>query len=384
MLIGALLDLGADESSVTEYMEIVGGISVVVKDVKNHGIKATRVIVETEDEGHRKFVEVRDILNDLSINEKIKRDALNITEKIAIVEAKIHNTTIDKVVFHEVGALDAIADVLGACRAFFELGKDRKICSTTISLGGGRVNTLHGVLPVPAPATLELLSGTQLMTQGGPIDEELLTPTGAAILGHFVKKSFPFFPEMAVERIGYGAGSKDLPFPNVLRAVIGKGGSDLQTDEISVIETNVDDVTGEILGNLIEQLLDLGARDVAVIPATMKKGRSGHIIQVIAKPSDVQTLARKMIEETGTLGVRVLPIRHRLIALREMRPIELELDSCRYEVMVKVAYDLKGEMLNVSCEFEDAKKVAASTGRAVKDVMQLAEERAKERLSNGS
>ncbi len=201
----------------------------------------------------------------------------------------------------------------------------------------------------------------------------MLTPTGAAILAHFVQKCSTFFPEIAVKKIGYGAGSKELEMPNALRIVVGEMDA-LIHDSIEVLETNVDDVTGEILGNLLEELMKLGAKDVAIIPATMKKGRSGHIIQIIAKPADVSVLARKVIEETGSLGVRIMPVRHRLIAKRKMASVAIEIAGKKHKADVKIATDSNGKLMNISAEFEDCKRIANENGIPVKEVIRRVEE----------
>jgi len=193
------------------------------------------------------------------------------------------------------------------------------------------------------------------MHRGGPVQEELLTPTGGAILAHFVQKCDEFFPQMCAEKIGYGAGSKDLDVPNVLRGEVEDA---LVFDQIEVLETNVDDVSGEVLGNLIDELIGLGARDVAVIPAMMKKGRPGHIIQVIAKSEDVDVLARKIVQETGSLGVRVT----------------IDIAGKNRKVGVKIATDTQGNILNISAEFDDCKKVAKEIGVPVREVIRKAEE----------
>ncbi len=182
---------------------------------------------------------------------------------------------------------------------------------------------------------------------------------------------------MKTERIGYGAGSRDLFIPNVLRIISGEVDDALIQDRIEILETNVDDVTGQVLGNLIDELLDAGALDVSVIPATMKKGRSGHIIQVITKPENSTVLSRKIMEETGSLGIRIIPVKHRLIAEREINEVELMIDGKKFPVAVKIARDLRGVLLNISAEFDDCKITALESGIPVRDVIRLAEEKAR-------
>ncbi len=191
----------------------------------------------------------------------------------------------------------------------------------------------------------------------------------------------PIIPAIKTEAVGYGAGSRDFHVPNVLRIIKGEVDDSLISDRIEMLETNVDDVTGQVLSNLIEVLMDAGARDVSIIPATMKKGRSGHIIQVIAKPQDSSRLARKIIEETGSLGVRVIPIKHRLIARREMDKVSIFLNGRDFLISVKVARDLRGALLNISAEFDECKKASQESGIPVRDVIRLTEEEARKNFS---
>lgn len=261
--------------------------------------------------------------------------------------------------------------------AFHELGlKGSRIYTLPINVGMGFVNTLHGKLPVPAPATLEILRAYSLPWQYGYTQAELLTPTGAAILAHFVNETGRC-PPMITYNVGYGAGHAELPLPNILRIIVGEIDDALISDSIEMLETNVDDVRGQVLGNLIEELLISGARDVAIIPATMKKGRSGHVIKVITKPQDSERLARKIIQETGTLGVRIIPVKHRLIVQREINKVKVMIDKKEYSIAIKIARDLRGNLLNISAEFEDCKRVAHESGIPVREVMQRAEDEAR-------
>ena len=383
MIIGALVNMGADFGKVKDSMESIeiGDVKVECQKVKKIDISATKVNVKSEDKGCRNVKEIAEIIKKTGLEDFIIKDSISIFKKISKAESKIHGIPEDKLVFHEVGASDAIADIIGALVAFNDLGLGKsKVYCTPISLGGGFINCVHGKLPVPAPATLEILSESNMFTRGGPVDRELLTPTGAAILSHFVKVSCEFFPDIKIEKVGYGAGSNDLDIPNVLRVVLGKANDSLIKEQIEVIETNVDDVTGEVLGNLIDRLIDLGAKDVCVIPATMKKGRSGHIIKVISESKDTSNIARKIMEETGSLGVRVMPTKHRLIALRRLDSVSIDICGVTRKVTVKIATDTKGKLIGVSAEFEDAKRVSKEFGIPVRDVLRMAEEAAGRRF----
>jgi len=286
----------------------------------------------------------------------------------------VHGEQKESLTFHEIGAWDTIGDLIGSAIAFLEI-RPEVVVSTPISVGSGFVDCEHGLLPVPAPATVEILKDTSLLYQGGPFASasELLTPTGAALLAHFVQRSEPFLPQMRIEKAGYGAGSQDLPMPNVLRASLGELAG-LSRDNIEVLETNVDNVTGEVLGNLIEVLMaEEGAKDVAIAPVLMKKGRTGHIIKVITAPQDAARIAHRIMEETGSLGVRVMQVKHRFVADREEKKVKVRIKGVEKEVRVKIGRDAKGNVLNVAAEFENVKRIANELKLPLKDVMKIVE-----------
>ncbi|MFZ2411175.1 MAG: nickel pincer cofactor biosynthesis protein LarC [Candidatus Methanoperedens sp.] len=381
MTTAALIDIGADPRKVKEAMESAANVEVEFSRTTKKGISAQSVNVVTKKEGSMPLGAILERISSLDIDSEIINDAISVFNILGKAEAKVHGVAPGKLHFHELGQEDAIADIVGACTAFHDLGlKNHRSYCTPISAGMGFVGFSHGKFPVPAPAALEILKEYSLPWQSGPVEGELLTPTGAALLAHFVNEKGEC-PPMKTERIGYGAGSGDGAVPNVLRIISGEIDEALISDRIEMLETNVDDVTGVVLGNLIDELLMAGALDVAVIPATMKKGRSGNIVQVIAKPGDSDRLARKIIEETGSLGVRIIPIKHRLIAQREMGKINVTINNRTFSIGVKVARDLRGVLLNISAEFEDCKKAAHESGIPVRDVIRLAEEQARKSFS---
>jgi|Deesub1362B_J571_1020462.scaffolds.fasta_scaffold00127_24 hypothetical protein len=373
MIVASLLDVGADKKRVVSSMESIKGVKVELRRVVKKGISSLKLDVLCQDSHTRKFQDITEELQSIRIEEEIKEEAIKIFEKLARAEARVHGVSIDEMHFHEIGAKDAMADVIGAVVAIKSLSPER-ILSLPANAGAGFVEMNHGLYPVPAPATSEILRDSKLLIKGGPIEKELLTPTGAAILSHFVNSSVNFLPQMRIEAVGYGAGSLELPFPNVLRALLGELDSMLLEDDVVILETNVDDITPEVLAHFAEDLMSSGALDVSVIPATMKKGRSGHLIRVIAKPHEISRISRKMVEDLGTLGIRILPVKHRLIAIRRIEKIRIELGGKEYEVSVKIASDLEGKVLGVSPEYEDCKRVHEETGIPLKDVMKLVEE----------
>ncbi|HYA33449.1 MAG TPA: nickel pincer cofactor biosynthesis protein LarC [Candidatus Bathyarchaeia archaeon] len=378
MLTACLVDLGSDAAAVRENMEAAAAVSVEICKVKKSGIRATRVNVRAH-ETSRSYSELIDDIQSCGISSEMLADAKAIFEMLAEAEAAVHGVHRDELVFHQVGAQDAIADVIGACTAISQLKAD-SVITTPICVGGGVVETAHGQLPVPAPATAAILAKYHLITRGGPIEDELLTPTGAAILAHFTSISDVFLPQMTVERVGYGAGSRNYAHPNVLRALLGQPSEDLLVDDVQVLETNVDDVTGEVLGSLTEGLLEIGALDVAIMPTTGKKSRTGHLIQVIAQPADAHRLAKKIIQETGSLGVRFTPTHHRVKTLRRFETVTVPIGNEFHSIRVKVAADQHGTVFNVAAEFDEAAAVAKKLNIPVKRIMRIAEESAWKRF----
>ncbi|WP_321417456.1 nickel pincer cofactor biosynthesis protein LarC [uncultured Methanomethylovorans sp.] len=381
MILGCTLDLGADREAVKELIEASVPVSVDIREVVKEGIKAVDVKINVPEREHvRTYPELVDLIKEAKLPSRVEASALYIFLKMAEAEASVHGEKdLEKLHFHEVGQSDALADVIGSSAAIHSLGCDSVYC-TPINVESGTIECAHGTLPVPAPATLELLRKGKLYFRGGNEEKELLTPTGAAILSHFARP-VETFPPGRVISIGYGAGDTELKGPNVLQGVLSDLDSCLIPDMIEILETNADDVSGEVLGNLFEELLAMGAKDVAIIPATMKKGRPAHIIKVIAKPEDSAKLARKIIIETGSLGVRVIPTRHRLMAARRIESLKFEIEGEIYETAIKIARDPEGVLLNISAEFEDCKKITKLSGIPVKEVMRRAEEDARKLFS---
>jgi len=373
MVIGSLLDLGVDESEIADGIAAFN-LRMEVEEVERGGIvaKKVRFIGGLGGAEERSYPEIVRIIRDSGLDSEIINNSLRIFERIADAEARVHGEDKQHLRFHELGAMDTIGDLVGSSIAFSSIHPDIVI-STPISVGRGYVKTEHGLMPVPAPATLEILRRTDLLFQGGVSHSELLTPTGAAILGHFVHRSVTSLPPLRITETGYGAGSRDLSVPNVLRASLGEPAMELATDMVGVLETNVDNVTGEILGNLIEVLMAEGAKDVTIIPTLMKKGRAGHLIRVITAPEDVQRMAYLLMRETGTLGVREMEVRMRYIASREKEKMKVKIRGKEREVGVKIGRSADGELLNIAAEFEDAKRVASELNMPVKDVIKIVE-----------
>ncbi|MFC6615715.1 nickel pincer cofactor biosynthesis protein LarC [Halopenitus salinus] len=346
---------------------------------------------------HRTYPEVVAIVEGMGLPASVEENALVAFELLGEAEASIHGTDLAETHFHEVGADDAIADVVGACLLLADLEVDR-VVTGPLSVGDGELEMDHGTYPIPAPAVVEIADRAGLTLRGGPVEAELLTPTGAAILGA-VAESVPTLPEIAVTAAGYGAGRRSFPDrPNVLRALIGRsieeetdrsrdersrGGlspsrGGLVRDEVAVLETNVDDVSPEVLGGLQETLAAAGALDVSVVPATMKKSRPGHLVTVVCDPADVDAVVERLALETGTLGIRESSARHRWIAERSIETATIDVAGDLHDVDVKVAATADGEVYDRSAEYDDALAVARETGLPVREVMCRAEERVRE------
>lgn len=387
MVIGALLDLGADAQNVQEVMEhyasYFGDLDIKIIEVTKSGIHATYVDVKSQDKSSIKYTELIDRLNEIEhrlVTPGILNFAKRVFKVLAEAEAQVHGTTLENVHFHEVGAADAVADVMGAAYCFYNLKLDSgKVYGLPVALGGGRKESGHGSLSIPAPATLEILKNVPIF--GGPLEEELTTPTGAALLTVMVDEFSDFYPLMINRNVGYGAGKLELPFPNTLRILTG----DLATgtDKVSILETNLDNVTGEVLGHSFDSLLAAGALDVTIIPTITKKNRPGHLLRVITKPADSRTVSEAIIRETGTLGVRMLPYVHRNIAERKIIPLEMEIAGIKVKIRIKVG-TMGEEIINIAPEFEDAKKIAEETGIPLKNVVKKANDEFKKLLEGNT
>jgi hypothetical protein len=327
----------------------------------------------------RTHAAVLDIVAGMDLDDEVARRARAVVDRLAEAEATVHGTSVDDIHFHEVGADDAIADIVGCCLLLDDLDVDRVVTSP-VAGGGGSVAMSHGTYPVPAPAVVELAAGAAWRLVGGPVERELLTPTGAALLAEFAE-GVDALPSLNVSASGYGAGTKSFEeHPNVLRAVVGDGAGGLRRDDITVLETNLDDAAPEVLGGLQESLVAAGARDVSVLPATMKKSRPGHLVKVITKPEDAERVAHRLAVETGTLGIREHGAGHRWVAERAFETVTLDIAGEAYDVSVKVASTTDGEVYDVSAEYDDAAAVARETDLPVRTVVQRAEAAARERL----
>jgi uncharacterized protein (TIGR00299 family) protein len=316
----------------------------------------------------RRLTEIRRIISAAPISEKAKNTALAIFESLGAAEAKIHQTSIEAVHFHEVGAVDAMVDIICAAVGAEALGVDEIICSP-LNVGGGTVQCAHGTIPVPAPATVELLTDAPVYSSG--VQAELVTPTGAAIVKTLVSR-FGAFPGMKIEKSGYGAGSRDFHgHPNVLRLTVGETVlsdtvPNITSDTISILEANLDDLNPQVFGYVMDRLLEEGALDAFGVPVQMKKNRPGTLLTVLCKPEDAAKLTKIIFAETTTLGVRLREEARQMLARRWEN-----VQTAWGEVRVKIA-SMNGTVTNYAPEYEDCRKLAAQHKVPLKTVMQEA------------
>lgn len=358
MLVGALADAGADQAAIVRAIaSLNAGAEVSFERVKRKGISATKYRVSVEEtHAHRHLSHILKMIAAAQIPDRAKRNAEAVFRRLGEAEAEVHQMPIEKVHFHEVGAADSIADIVGACLAFDLLGVET-IVSSPVNVGSGTVQTEHGLLPVPAPATARLLVNAPVYARGPEM--ELTTPTGAAV-AVTLAQSFGALPPMKIQRTGHGAGDHEFPGQaNVLRVILGEPVTAAEALNVAVIEANIDDLSPQVLGYATERLLEAGALDVSLQPLLMKKGRPGHLLRVIARAEDRETIAQLVFAETSTLGVRMYAAERR-VQPREWVEVETRYGKVRVKVSGEDSY---------APEYEDCRKLAASSGVALKHII---------------
>jgi hypothetical protein len=367
MALGALLDAGADEAAVRDLLGklSVPGWTLEVTNVQRAGVRATRADVRCEETHvHRRLPQIHEIVRGAGLPVEVRERALAVFDRLATAEARLHGAAVDDVELHEVGSVDAIVDVVGVCAALHLLGVDRVQCSPVAQGTGMTSGGSHGELPVPAPATMALLTG--IPTYGLDVGMELTTPTGAALVSTLATGFGPL-PALTTTAVGYGAGGRDLPRrPNVVQVVIGEAEAD---DTLGrglaavLLEVNVDDATGEMLAHTIAQLLDAGAHDAWVTPVVMKKGRPAHTVHVLCDPALASPIADVLTRESGSLGVRGTRLerwphaRDEALVDIDGQPVRVKLGAGRVKV-----------------EHDDAAAAAWALGLPLREVLSRAEE----------
>jgi pyridinium-3,5-bisthiocarboxylic acid mononucleotide nickel chelatase len=358
MLVGALADAGADPAAITDAIASLEiNATVSFERVKRGGISATKFhVLAEETKKHRHLSHIEKLIGAAKIAEPARRNAIAIFRKLGEAEAAVHGTTIEKVHFHEVGAADSIADIVGAAVAFDLLEVESVVCSA-INVGSGTVKTEHGILPVPAPATARLLTGVPVYARGPAM--ELATPTGAAVAVTMAQR-FGSMSPMKVTRVGYGAGDREFPdHANVLRVMIGEATAADEALTVCVIEANIDDLNPQVLAYASERLMEFGALDVSLENILMKKGRPGNLLRVVAKPEHCEALVQVIFAETSTLGLRIHTAERRVQA-RSCEVVKTPYGPVHIKISSEGSY---------APEYEDCRALAAKTGIALKHII---------------
>ena len=364
MTVGALVDAGAPAGALIDALKSLDtGAQFEVEKTRRGGVTASKfhVIFEPKGHPHRHLKPIFAMIDKAHISDRAKQNASNVFKRLGDAEAGVHGIGIEKVHFHEVGAIDSIADIVGACVAF-DLLNISEIHTSAINVGSGTVNTEHGLLPVPAPATAVLLIGTPIYSKGPAM--ELTTPTGAA-LASTLSSSFGPMPAMQILQIGYGAGDRDFKdHANVLRVLIGETTTIAEAMRVSVIEANIDDSSPQLLGYALERLLNSGALDASFSPLQMKKNRPGSLLKVIAKPEDQERLASIIFAETSTLGLRVYSAERR-VETRQIISVETTFGPIRIKVSGHGSF---------APEYDDCREIALRTGTPLPQVLAAAQQ----------
>lgn len=365
MILGALVDLGLPRKVLLEGLQKLSlhGYKIRISKQERMSIHGTRVevLIEHHEHSHRSFLQIRSMIQESGLSDEDKSLSIRIFERLARAEAKMHNKAIDDVHFHEVGAVDSIVDIVGSAIGINRLGVERVIASE-LPLGRGFVKCHHGILPVPAPATLELLEGIPVRDSG--IESELVTPTGAAIIST-VATDFSAIPRMKIKGIGYGVGKKEFSErPNLLRILIGERDSAVYRTDI-VIEANIDDMNPQLCDYILDRLFEEGALDVTFSPLQMKKNRPAIQLRVLCDPPHLRTMIDCIVKESTTIGLRYYEVQ-RYCLKRKIRKVKSPWGMVR----VKVSADDSGKTINALPEYDDCKRIAKRSGVPLKEVYQ--------------
>lgn len=375
MALGALVDLGLPLQILKEELEKLNlsNWELVEEKVLKHGLEGTKVQVKIKEEKkHRHWSEIKQIIEKSTLSPPVKQLSRRIFESLALAEAKVHGVSVEQVHFHEVGALDSIIDIVGFAIGINYWGIE-KVYASKLHVGQGTIKCAHGILPVPAPATLELLQGVPIYSS--EIEGELVTPTGAALITTVCEK-FAYLPEMTVQKIGYGAGEKNLPLANLLRLSIGevKEKKDYLTEKIVKLESNIDDMNPQIYQYVLEMLLLEGALDAYLQPVQMKKSRPAIILHVLVQEEKLEQVLSIIFAETTTLGIRIMPL-ERKILFREIKQVKTVYGL----IDVKIA-KLGEKIVNFMPEYEQCVARAQEKKVPLQEIMEEAKKAAKQQV----
>lgn len=361
MFLAALVDAGVPVDLLSEQiacMDLEDEVQITVEETQKGPLRAKLISVDVqESHHHRHWADIAGMIEDSRLVDPVKTAALNIFRAVAEAEGKVHGIPAEQVHFHEVGALDSIVDIVGAAVGLNALGIER-LYSSALPYGSGQIKTQHGPLPLPAPATLEILAAAHAPLIPSPAQGEMVTPTGAAIVAALATFQRP---DIVLDRVGVGAGRKEFPWPNVLRLWIGQAPQDADLPLV-LLETNIDDMNPQFYGSLMTRLFKEGARDVFFTPIYMKKNRPATMVSVIARRSEEARLAKILLEQTSTLGMRVQPI-YRFEAEREFKQVETPYGLVPVKVKI-----LDGKRIQAQPEYDVCLELAESSGVPVADV----------------
>ena len=377
MLLCSLVDLGADKnkiiSGIKQSEKFFSNSSIKKIDfekIQKHGVDSIHLILEINEDVHeRKGSEIKEAISKSALEINLSPKATSFAEScintLISSESKIHGVPEESVHFHEASGIDTLVDIVGITIALEDLGLfDEKIICLPIAVGGGTVTFSHGTMSNPASAILEIFKNSNLEIKGNDVNEELTTPTGACILVNLVDESAKYYPQLKLESIGYGAGQKDFEtFSNVLKIVRGTG-NNFEMDSVKILETNVDDISGEILGNLIEKIMEKGARDVSIYHGITKKGRPTNLVSVICTNDTVDEIIDSLVLETGTLGIRISDS-NRFIVPRTNHDVSIILNGQSFNVHYKKS-SFK-DKIDFKIEFDDLKKISNIVDKSIKE-----------------
>ena len=373
MFLGAMLDAGMAYDTLQHALSALplAGYALRLEPFSDKGIRGTYadVVLSEEEQPVRHLADIVAIINIAQLSPFVRETALAMFQCLAEAEAIVHGTSVEEVHFHEVGAVDAIVDIVGAAIALETMGISQ-LYASPLPLSSGHVQTTHGLLPVPAPATLEILRRVNAPWRPCNVEGEMVTPTGAAILATLARFETP---AIAIERVGYGFGRKQFPWPNCLRLCIGQSygptivSDEADTDWVTVIESNIDNMSGELLGGLMERLLTAGALDVSYTPMQMKKNRPAVMLSIICSPEAADVLAMLLLRETATLGVRIQQMQ-RLKAQRSFQHIDTPFGP----MMIKIKH-LGNRIVSAAPEYEECQRIANERGIPLSEVYDVAQ-----------
>ncbi|MBM4308760.1 MAG: nickel pincer cofactor biosynthesis protein LarC [Deltaproteobacteria bacterium] len=366
MILSSMIDAGLSPKGLREELKKLRlrNVSLRIKKVLKRGISATQVIVEGKDEKRhsRSLKEILQIIDRSRLDSEVKEKSREIFRRIASVEAKIHRRPIEEIHFHEIGGLDSVVDIVGAVWGFRQM-EIEKLYVSRVNVGTGFVRCEHGLLPVPAPATLSLMEGKPIYSSG--VEKELLTPTGAALLTS-LGSEFGRMPGMKVERVGYGAGKTDLPHPNLLRLIVGKEEPIAGKERVMVVETNIDDMNPQFYDYIMERLLAMEVQEVFLTPILMKKNRPATLLTIICSGEKLSSVINFLMRETTTIGMRWRE-EERSCAEREMLSLETKYGKIHFKLA-----RWERRQVNLSPEYEDCKRLALKQGVSIKEIFEEA------------